>query len=138
MNEKDNPQTPEQLRYARWLDIFTRIGLLVLVLSFAVYVLGLAPPMVAPEKLPALWTQPVAQYLAATGAPTGWQWVRALAQGDMAALLGIVLLVGCSMACLLAVLPFYWRRRDRAFVALVLAELATMALAASGVLGGGH
>ncbi|MBI3147244.1 MAG: hypothetical protein HYZ17_01870 [Betaproteobacteria bacterium] len=130
----EHSQAPEQLRYARLLDWSTRVSFVVLVLSFAAYMLGLATPLVPPERLPQLWSQPVGQYLAATGAPTGWNWVRQLAHGDIAALLGIVLLVGCSLLCLLALLPVYGRRGDRAFVWLVLAEVMVMILAASGLL----
>ena len=67
-----------QLRYARLLDWGTRIGLLLLVASFAVYVSGVLPSQVPLQRLPELWHQPVARYLALTGAPTGWQWLTLL------------------------------------------------------------
>lgn len=140
MMPDDTPvaQPAEQLRYARLLDLGTRIGLAVLVASFAAYAGGVLAPLVPLEQLPAMWSQPVAAYLKQSGAPVGWDWLRALGHGDVVALTGIVVLAGCSVACLLALLPLYWRRRDRAFVALCLAEAAVIALAASGWLTGGH
>lgn len=131
-------QAPEQLLYARLLDRCTRIGLVVLVLSFAAHVLGLAPAHVAVERLPEVWGQPVDRFIALTGSPKGWDWLPLLHRGDMAGLAGIALLAGCSIPCLLAVTPVYLRRHERGFALLCLAEVAVMALAASGWLAGGH
>jgi hypothetical protein len=140
MNEPTAPvvQPPEQLLYARLLDRGTQLGLLVLVASFAAYALGLLSPHVALERLPELWSHPVGQYLKETGSPTGWGWLTLVHRGDIAGLVGIVILSGCSLVCLLALVPLYLRRGDRAFVALCLAEVAVVLLAASGWIGGGH
>lgn len=132
------PQADEQLHYARWLEWGTRAGLLALVVLFALYVGGVLAPQVPLEHLPALWSQPVAAYLQATGAPTGWSWLAHLRQGDVANLLGIALLAGCSVLGLLALLPLALRRGDRLLAALCLAEAAVVLLAASGVIGGAH
>lgn len=131
-------QPPEQLRYARLLDWGTRLGLLVLVLSFGAYTLGLVEAQVPLERLPALWSHPVGQYLELTRTPTGWGWLALVNRGDMAGLLGIAILAGCSIVCLLALVPLYWRRGDKAFAAICLAEVAVVVLAASGWLTGGH
>ncbi|MBL8348774.1 MAG: hypothetical protein JNL87_00540 [Burkholderiaceae bacterium] len=131
-------QPPEQLRYARVLDGASRIGLVVLVLSFAAYLSGLMGSQVPPERLPGLWIHPVGRYLELTQSPTGWGWLPLIHLGDMAGLMGIAILAGGSVACLLALLPLYAARRDRAFVAVCLAEVAVVVLAASGWLAGGH
>jgi hypothetical protein len=131
-------QPAEQLRYARLLNWCTRIGLAVLLLSFGAYVLGLVQPLVAPERLPGLWVQPVARYLQLTGSPTGWGWLALLHRGDIAGLLGIAILAGSSVLCLLALLPLYVARGDKHFVAICLAEVGVVLLAASGWLAGGH
>jgi len=131
-------QPPEQLRYARLLDWGTRIGLVVLVTSFAAYVLGLAESHVPREQLPQLWEHPVGRYLELTGSPTGWGWLALVHRGDIAGLAGIAILAGCSVLALLALVPLYLRRGDRVFAALCVAEVAVVVLAASGVLVGGH
>jgi hypothetical protein len=131
-------QPAEQLRYARLLDWGTRIGLLVLVLTFGAYLSGLTRPHVPLEQLPALWGQPVGSYLQQTQSPLGWGWLALVQRSDVAGLVGIVILAGCSLACLLALVPLYLRRGDRAFVALCLAEVAVVLLPASGWLTGGH
>jgi len=127
-----------QLRYARLLDWGTRIGLALLLASFAVYVSGVLPSQVPLQRLPELWNQPVARYLALTGAPTGWQWVTLLQHGDVLGFVGIALLAGCSGVCLLSLLPLYRRRGDRAYLGLCLAQMAVLLVAAAGLFGGGH
>lgn len=140
MTEDADPveQPEEQLVYAGLLTWSTRVGLLVLMLSFAAYVSGVSPSFVPMERLPALWSLPVGQFLAETGMPTGWGWVLLLKHGDVQGLAGIVILAGCSVPCLLALVPVYAARRDRAYVAVCLAEVAVVLLAASGLLSGGH
>ena len=61
-----------------------------------------------------------------------------LGDGDVLGLAGIVWLAAVSVACLLALVPIYARRGDKAFVAICLAEVLVVALAASGLLTGGH
>jgi len=131
-------QPPEQLRYARLLDWGTWLGLVVLVLSFAAYALGLADPHVPVSRLPELWQHPVGRYLELTQSPTGWGWLALIHRGDIAGLAGIVILAGCSVVCLLALVPLYLRRGDKAFAMLCVAEVAVVVLAASGWLAGRH
>lgn len=131
-------QPPEQLRYARVLDWSSKVGLVVLLLSFGAYLTGLMEAHVPPERLPELWIHPVGRYLELTQSPTGWGWLSLIHLGDMAGLLGIAILSGGSVACLLALVPLYAARGDRAFVAICLAEVSVVVLAASGWLSGAH
>jgi hypothetical protein len=131
-------QPPEQMRYATWLDWGTRVGLVVLLLSFAAYVLGLAQSHVPVSRLPELWIHPVGRFLELTGSPTGWGWLALVHRGDIAGLLGIAILAGSSVLCLLALVPLYWSRGDKAFAAICLAEVAVVLVAASGWISGGH
>ena len=131
-------QSTEQLLYATLLDWGTRIGLLVLVFSFAAYVTGLLEAQVPLQRLPELWSQPVGTYLASTQMPTGWGWLALVFKGDVVGLLAIVILAGCSVLCLLALVPLYLKRGDTAYVLLCLAEVAVVVVAASGLISGGH
>lgn len=132
------PEQPaEQLRYARLLSWGTGAGLAVLLLSFAAYVSGLVEAHVAPERLPALWALPVGAYLQVTGTPSGWGWLALARRSDMAGLLGIAVLAGSSALCLLALAGTYLRRKDLAYAALCLAEVAVIVVAASGWLARG-
>ena len=131
-------QSTEQLRYAKLLEWGTRIGLLVLVLSFAAYLSGWLAPRLSVRELAALWHLPASEFTQRTGMPQGWGWLAHLHQGDLAGLLGIALLAACSMPCLLALVPLYLRRGDRAYAAICLAEVAVLLLAASGLMRAGH
>ncbi len=131
-------QPREQLRYARVLQWGTTVGLAVLLASFAAYVLGLAEAHVPPAKLPELWVHPVGRYLELTASPTGWGWLALIHRGDVAGLLGIAILAGCSIASLVAAVPLYAAAGDRAYVAICVAEIAVLLIAASGWFAGGH
>lgn len=131
-------QPPEQQRYAVLLDWGTHLGLSILVLGFIAYVSGWVSPYVALERLPDLWSLPVASYLEQTHTPTGWGWVALLGHSDMMGLAGIAVLAGCSVPCLLALVPLYARRGDTMFVWVCLANALVVVLGASGWLTGGH
>ncbi|HEY4697807.1 MAG TPA: hypothetical protein VIH29_07360 [Gallionella sp.] len=135
----DNNISVEQQRYATLLSWGSRSGLALLVVSFLAYVFGLMPVHVPLEQLPNLWNLPVGDYLKQTDTPTGWNWLTMIDQGDFASLVGIAWLSGCSLICLLAIIPIYARRKDKIFVMLCVFALAVQLLAASGMLRtGGH
>lgn len=131
-------QQPEALRYALLLNWGTRVGITILVCSFAAYLLGLLPHHVPLDRLPAVWNQPVATYLQLTGTPTGWGWLSLTDKGDMLNMIGIALLAGCSILPLLAVIPQFLKRRDFAYAAICALIVGVLLLAASGVLTSGH
>ncbi len=137
-DRKPASQPEEQELYARLLAWGTNAGLLVLVISFAVYMFGLAMPHVPMAQLVEVWSHPVGRYLELTQSPTGWGWLAIVHRGDFAGLVGIAILAGCSLVCLLALVPLYLKRGDKAYAALCLAEVAVVVLAASGWLAGGH
>lgn len=131
-------QTAEQLSYGLWLERAARGSLVLLVLLFAAYVSGVTEPHVPFADMPHLWQLPVDKYLAQTGLPRGWGWLEHLARSDVANLIGIGALAGASLPALLALLPLYARRGDRALLAICAAQIAVLLLAASGVITVGH
>lgn len=134
----ERAQSVEHRRYAQLLETGARLGLLVLLSSFLAYATGLLGASVPLQRLPAVWSLPLQEYLAQTQSPTGWAWLAQIGRGDGASLAGIAILAGCSMPSLLAMLPLYLRQRDRTYAALCLAEVAVIVVAASGWLTGGH
>lgn len=132
------PARHEQQLYARLLDLMAKGGFAILVAGFLAYVFGVLPAHVPVERLPELWTLPVADYLKQTDTPTGWGWLVHLRKGEFASLAGIAILAGCSVVCLAALVPAYLRRGDRVYAAICAAEIAILLLAASGVLTAGH
>jgi len=129
----------EQLAYARLLDVGMRLGLLLLVVTSAAYLLGLVTPHIPVEDLPRYWSLPVKEYLAAAGIQAGWGWVYMLHRGDFLNFVGIAFLSGITIACYLALSPIFFRKKDLVFAWLSMVEVLVLALAASGVLtAGGH
>ena len=118
--------------YARWLDRGTRIGLALLVASFAVYVGGLLQPLVAHEELARLWSLPADRYVAATGAPTGWRWVGFLHKGDYLTFVGIAVFASITIVCYARIVATLLAQGDRLRVALASMQLVILVAAASG------
>jgi len=131
-------QSLEQRRYATVLHWGTNIGLALLVVTFAAYTSGALPSRVPPAQAAQWWGLPVGDYLAASGAGTGWAWAASWWQSDALSMLGIAWLAGCSVPCLLAMLPLASRQGERGFAWICLAEAAVILLAASGLITRGH
>lgn len=135
---KNNPSpSPEQTAYADLLFYGCWVGLLIMVLTYAVYMSGLLAPHVPPERMPEYWSAPVSSYLARAQAPVGWGWVSLLNRGDFINFIGVVLLAGLSILCYLRILPALLRKQDRIFCILAALQVLVLLFAASGIVGGG-
>jgi hypothetical protein len=126
----------EQRLYAQWMDYGTRAGFVVLVVTFLAYVFELVPAAIDLHALPRYWGLPVHEYVAATGAPTGWGWVAQLGSGDYLNFLGVALLGAVTIVCYLRLLPALIRSGDRAFAVICALEIVVLAIAAAGWVGG--
>lgn len=124
----------EQADYARLLDLGGKGGLIVLVASFFAALTDLMPSSISSELLVSAWSQPLPDYLSATGAPTGWDWIFRVQHGDFASLAGVVLMAGCSLPCLCVAARTYLSRHDHLYAGICLLEIAVLLLAASGFL----
>ncbi|MEK6777398.1 MAG: hypothetical protein AABY87_11050 [bacterium] len=131
--------TEEQLAYAGILDSGMKAGLLLIIATFAVYVFHILPPYIPVNDLPNYWSLPVHEYLAKTGIPHGWSWVRLIGHGDILNFVGIVFLAGVTIVCYIRVIPIFFRKKDPVYAVIAIIEVLVLALAASGVLKtGGH
>ena len=124
----------EQNIYARWLAVGTRIGLAWLAVSFAVYMLALLDPHVPHSDLPRLWKLPVDQYVAASGAPTGWNWITLLHRGDYLNFIGVALFAGISVLCYARIVPLFIARGECGRALIAVLQILVLVAAASGVL----
>jgi len=123
--------------YARWLGAVAFIAFSAALVAFVLYAGGVLPPFVPLEALPALWRLPVGEYLAQTGAPVGWGWLRLLAYGDYLSLGCVALVAAVTLVCYLAVLPILLKLEGRVQAALVAAQIIVLLVAASGALAAG-
>lgn len=129
----------EQVAYANVLNAGMLFGLLVLAITFIVYVSGMLQSFVPIEELPKYWGMKAKDYVHALNAPTGWGWVAMIGKGDYLNFIGIAFLAGLTILCYLAMLPILIRKKDTPYVVIAVLEVAVLLLAASGILkAGGH
>ncbi len=96
--------SPHDLRYARWMQRGALLGFVLLLLSYALYLGGVLKPAVDLQRLPQLWTLPVADYLRASGSQDGWYWLSQWHQGDYLNVLGTPrsrrsVILPCCLVC---------------------------------------
>jgi hypothetical protein len=129
----------EQRVYAAVLEKGMLAGLLIILITFAIYVFGVLKPYVPVEKLPTYWSMNVHEYLAAADVHQGWAWAGMLGYGDFLNFSGIAVLAGVTILCFLAVVPPLWKSGDKLYAAFAFLEAVILSVAASGMLGsGGH
>ncbi len=136
----------EQLRYADILEKGMYLGLLLMFVTFALYVSGIMPPSVPRVMISGYWNLPVGDYLATISqnhlgwehGPTGWSWMKLLHKGDFLNFLPVAILSGVTIFCYAAIVPGLFRRGDKAYGVMAIAEVVILSLAASGLLAVGH
>jgi hypothetical protein len=109
-----------------------------LAVCFLLYVLEVIEPLVPLQRLPQLWTLPVDRYLAQTGAPTGWGWLRLLGKGDYLNFAGIAMLALTTVVCYARVAVALAARGERLQAGFAIAQVLVLLAAASGWLAAGH
>lgn len=131
--------TEEQITYANILDWGMRIGLLLLVATFVIYLTATLKPHIPRDEVSNYWGMSVHEYLQATGVQPGWSWIAMVNKGDFLNFVGIALLAGVTVICYVRITPILFRNNDRVYGILAIIEVLVLVLAASGILkGGGH
>ena len=115
------------------------LGLVILLITFTLYVFGIVAPYVPLDELSRYWSQPVNDYLHELDIPTGWAWVGMLGYSDFLNFIGIAFLAGVSIICYIAIVPTLWKQNDKIYAALAVLEVIVLTAAAAGIFGsGGH
>jgi hypothetical protein len=138
--------TEEQLLYANILSKGMLVGLVLLFVTFALYVFGIMKPAVPLDEIAGYWNQPVHDYLVAINTnflhlehlPTGWAWIKLIGKGDFINFIPVAILSGVTIICYGAIVPGLFRRGDKAYAIMAIAEVIILGLAASGLLAVGH
>ncbi len=131
--------TPEQVLYAKILEIGMYIGLLILFITFGLYALGVMDPYIPLDKISEYWSMNVNDYLHHANIKAGWAWLGMLKYGDFVNFLGIVILSGVTILCYAAIVPTLLKSKDTVYAVLAILEVIILSVAASGILGvGGH
>lgn len=147
MTNQNTQASEEQLLYAGILEKGMFFGLVLMFITFALYLFGIMEPVVPLNEIANYWNQPVDKYLAAINSnflhwdhlPTGWAWLKLINRGDFINFIPIAILAGVTIPCYLAIAPGLFKKGDKAYGIMALAEVAILTLAASGLLSvGGH
>ena len=154
MTSSNIQATDEQVLYANILEKGMYIGLLLMFITFALYVFGIMKPVVPLDEIAGYWHLPVSSHEAAEGheavtgylekinqdhlhldhAPTGWSWVKFVGKGDFLNFIPIAILAGVTIICYTAILPGLFARGDTAYAIIAIMEVIVLGLAASGLL----
>ena len=138
--------TAEQILYARVLEKGMLLGLVLMFITFALYVSGTIQPAIPVDEIASYWRQDVHSYLVAINEnylhlqdlPTGWGWLPLIGRSDFLNFVPIAILSGVTILCYMAIIPGLFRRGDKAYAIMAIAEVLILALAASGLLAVGH
>lgn len=129
----------EQIAYANLLGNGAWAGIIILCVTYGIYVLGILEPSVPFEVVTANWGKGLHDYQMATNSPTGWAWLHMLGTGDYLNFVGLALLALLTIVCYFILIKGYFRRKDYIYFGIAVTEVLVLSLAASGLLGtGGH
>lgn len=136
---KEIKATEEQMGYARILDMGMKIGMLLLIITFIIYLTGIFPSYLQVEDLPRYWSISVHDYLELAKVQAGWGWIKMVNKGDFLNFISIAFLAGVTVICYIRIIPILFRKKDRVYGVLAILEVLILILAASGLLrAGGH
>lgn len=136
-SEMETPK--EQILYANILFYGCWLGILIMIVTYFLYVFGIMEPHVPLQRISQCWSEPVGKYVEGFHIPLGWGWVALLGKGDFLNFVGIVLLAGLTLVCFLTLIPAYVAQKRWVFVFIATVEALVLILAASGILTtGGH
>jgi hypothetical protein len=114
------------------------VGIVLLVVSFGIYVDGVYPPYVDYEKITELWSKDTHTFIEEAEMPTGWGWISLIGYGDILNLLMLAFLAVLTIVCYISIIPILIKKKDFVYAAIAIAEVAILVLAASGILQVGH
>src|SRR5665648_1045934 len=104
--------SPEQDRYASILLVCSWAGIIIMVISFLLYMGGFFNPLIKPSDMPLYWGLNVHQYLEVTHAPSGWNWLPLVTHSDYLNLVGLAFLGSVSVLGYISLLIGYLRKKN--------------------------
>ena len=141
MDEKQHAMlkaTPEQVLYAKILEIGMYIGLLILFITFGLYAFGILDPYIPLDKISTYWSYSVHDYLEHAEIKAGWAWLGMVKYGDFINFIGVAILAGVTIFCYAAIVPTLLKNNDKVYAILAVLEVIILSAAASGILAVGH
>lgn len=79
------------------------------------------------------------EYSKAIGLKNGWDWLRFINKGDYINFIGIAFLSLVTILAYAVIIPIFFKKGNKAYAAMAIAEIMVLILAASGIFGSaGH
>ena len=144
--EKHKKTSEENILYANVLEKGMYLGLILMLITFFLYIFGLFEPVIPLDRIDSYWSQPVNDYLVQVKRdflgwkelPLGWSWVKLIGYGDFLNFIPVALLSGITILCYVVIVPGMFLRNDYWMATIAIAEILILCLAASGILTIGH
>ena len=146
-NQDATKANPEQILYAGILEKGMLVGLILMFITFALYVFGIMKPAIPVDQIANYWSTPVHDYLVNIdnnflhrdgNLITGWKWVSLIGFGDFLNFIPVAILSGVTILCYGAIVPGLFAKGDKAYAIMAIAEVVILGAAASGILAVGH
>jgi hypothetical protein len=131
--QSNSKVSPEQNRYANILLFCSWAGIIIMVITFALYMAGLFNPVVPASEMPQYWGLTVHEYAKLTHAPSGWSWLRMINHADYLNLVGLAFLGLVSVLGYISLFLNYTKKKDFAYAIMVALEIVIIISAASGI-----
>ena len=139
MNKENFDNLPQQAAYAKLLQALVNTSLVMIIISFIVYLTGVLDPLIAISDLPRYWSLPLHEFITETNSPIGWNWISYLDKGDYLNFLGIAFMGATTGICYLAMVFSFFKEKNNIALIVAIIELFLILLAASNVIAvGGH
>lgn len=142
MTDKDTQRLtpmPEQIGYANILFFGAWGGIIIMAVSYLLYVTGIIEPHIDINLVIQNWDKGVHDFMHITHSPDGWSWFGLLGKGDYLTFIGVALLAALTIFCYLFLVVGFARTRDWIYCTICVLEICVLSLAASGIFGsGGH
>lgn len=139
VNSREAQASPEQIAYANLLFYVAWGAILLMTITYFLYVTQLITPYIPIQDIPKYWSLPANEFAKHTGNPAGWGWFPLLGKGDFLNFAGISLLGTLTIIGFLTLVPAYIKKKDWSYLTITILEIVILILAASGILGsGGH
>lgn len=142
MTDKDTQRLtpmPEQIGYANILFFGAWGGIIIMAVSYILYVSGILEPHIDINLVIQNWDKGVHEFMHITHSPDGWNWLDLLGRGDYLTFIGVALLAALTIFCYSFLVVGFVRTKDWIYMTICILEICVLCLAASGILGsGGH
>lgn len=123
----------EELVYANILNKGVKIGFIITVITFIIYISGILPPHIPLNDLPKYSKMSTEEYLTAANIPAGWRWLSMIHKSDFINFIGVVFFSGFIIICYAVIIPIFFKKKDRIYGFLAILQFFILLLAAAGI-----